>query len=80
VKNESISFEWDASGKLARVDVVMESVSTNKTTLEITESSYELSEKEVSKALQQMQGWTDFICSLKAYLYTGVNLRNGKMA
>ena len=34
---------------------------------------------EVSKALLQTQGWTDFVNSLKAYLYTGINLRNGKM-
>ena len=32
----------------------------------------------IEKALQQTQGWTDFICSMKAFLYCGINLRNGR--
>ncbi len=50
-----------------------------KTNIEISESGFEMKKKENKKALLQTQGWTDFICSLKAYLYTGVNLRNGKV-
>lgn len=76
--NKSVSFEWMASGDMARVDIILEAVSTNKTVIKITESDWDMTEKGVAQALQQTQGWTDFICSLKAYLYTGINLRNWK--
>jgi hypothetical protein len=33
----------------------------------------------VTVALQQTQGWTDFICSMKAFLYGGINLRSGRV-
>jgi len=50
-----------------------------KTNIEITEDSFEENEEGIKRAMGQTQGWTDFICSLKAYLYTGINLRTAKM-
>ncbi|MFT6850543.1 MAG: hypothetical protein ACJATA_001357 [Sphingobacteriales bacterium] len=38
-----------------------------------------MNEEGVQRAMRQTQGWTDFICSLKGFLYTGINLRTGKM-
>lgn len=79
IKNEQITFDWEASGKKARVSISLISENADKTKITITEDSFEANEDGIAKALQQTQGWTDFICSLKAYLYTGINLRNGKM-
>ena len=79
IENEQITFDWEASGNKARVSMSFSSEGENKTKLVITEDSFEANEKGIAKALQQTQGWTDFTCSLKAYLYTGINLRNGKM-
>jgi len=79
IENEQITFDWEASGNKATVSMSLSSKEENKTKLVITENSFEANEKGIAKALQQTQGWTDFICSLKAYLYTGINLRNGKM-
>ncbi len=76
---ERIEFEWNATGQTAsRVLMVFEEKEKNTTLLKITESSFEFTAEDVKNALGQTQGWTDFACSLKAYLYTGINLRNGK--
>lgn len=77
VKNKQISFEWKASGILTTVDITLKTKNGSQTNIKITEHPFIMNKEEVTKALQQTQGWTDFICSLKAYLYTGINLRNG---
>lgn len=51
----------------------------NKMKIVITEDSFEANEGGIKKAMQQTQARTDFICVLKAYLYTGIYLRNGNM-
>lgn len=79
VVNKSIKFSWDASRKMAEVEMLFSDNNENETAIEITESAFDLTEADIQKAMGQTQGWTDFICSLKAYLYTGINLRNGKM-
>ncbi|MDP1745066.1 MAG: SRPBCC domain-containing protein [Bacteroidota bacterium] len=77
-ENELITFEWAASGVTARVDIVFKAIDPNSTSVTITEKSFPFDKTGVSKALGQTQGWTDFLCSLKAYLYCGINLRNGR--
>jgi uncharacterized protein YndB with AHSA1/START domain len=79
IKNKQITLDWEASGKKSRVSISLNSEKADKTKITITEDSFEDNKDGITKALQQTQGWTDFICSLKAYLYTGINLRNGKM-
>ena len=76
-QNKRISFDWVASGQLATVDINLKKEDKEKTNIVITEGLFYPDEAGIQKALQQTQGWTDFICSLKAYLYTGINLRNG---
>lgn len=78
--NTSISFEWQASGKKAIVDIYLTTQNPDQTNIKITESAFEMTKDGTQKALQQTQGWTDFICSLKAYLYTGINLRNASFS
>jgi uncharacterized protein YndB with AHSA1/START domain len=75
--NERITFHWAASGLMAQVDIVFTALDSNSTSISISEKSFPFDPAGVSKALQQTQGWTDFTCSLKAYLYSGINLRNG---
>ena len=77
-ENKLISFEWAASGVKAQVDIVFTAIDSNSTSITITEKSFPFDKVGVSKALQQTQGWTDFICSMKAFLYCGINLRNGR--
>jgi uncharacterized protein YndB with AHSA1/START domain len=77
-ENEEISFEWKASGIIANVEIHLNSIDANSTSITITEKSFPFDQIGVSKALQQTQGWTDFICSMKAFLYVGINLRSGR--
>ncbi|MBI9036426.1 MAG: SRPBCC domain-containing protein [Bacteroidales bacterium] len=80
VENQKIHFEWNAIGGTAsEVNITLEAIHDKHTNIQISESSFQLSQNDVQKAIEQTQGWTDFICCLKAYLYTGINLRNGKM-
>jgi uncharacterized protein YndB with AHSA1/START domain len=78
-KNELISFEWAASGISALVSIHFTAIDPDSTSVTITEESFPFDHAGVAKALQQTQGWTDFICSMKAYLYCGINLRNGRV-
>ena len=77
-ENEHISFEWSAGGIKTAVDMWFSSKGISTTHVSITERSFPANEKGIKQALQQTQGWTDFLCSLKAFLYCSVNLRNGK--
>jgi uncharacterized protein YndB with AHSA1/START domain len=77
IPNELISFEWSATGETALVDIRLNSEAAAKTSITITEKPRKIPKDEIAKALGQTQGWTYFICSLKAYLYTGINLRKG---
>lgn len=79
VNNEQITFNWEANGNKSLVSMSFSSEGKNKTNVVITEDAFEFDVEGIKKAMQQTQGWTDFLCSLKAYLYTGINLRNGKM-
>ncbi len=79
IENEKIMFNWEVSGKKSQITMLFFLQDKNKTKMEIREDLFEENEEGIAKAMQQTQGWTDFICSLKAYLYAGINLRSGKM-
>ncbi len=76
-ENTNLSFEWTASGQLAMVDIHLTVKDSNQTKITITEGPFDLSEEQVKRMMGQTHGWVDFMCSLKAWLYTGINLRNG---
>jgi uncharacterized protein YndB with AHSA1/START domain len=78
IVNELISFEWAASGVTARVDMFFDAINEEMTSVKIVEDGWPLDKQGVARALGQTQGWTDFLCSLKAYLYTGIKLREGR--
>ncbi len=78
-ENRNIVFSWKGNKVATEVEMEFNSQSDNITEVSIKERSYDNNEEGIKKVMQQTQGWTDFICSLKAYLYTGINLRNGEM-
>lgn len=59
--------------------MLLSSEEKHKIKIFITKDAFEANDEGLKKAFQQTQGCTDFVCSLKAYLYTSMNLRNGKM-
>lgn len=77
-ENRRIVFDWEASGRKARVTIRLEGRDDATTLVSINETGFPLDEAGVRQALQQTQGWTDFLCSMKAFLQHGVNLRLGR--
>jgi hypothetical protein len=47
------------------------------TVVKITESSWTADFKGAKQCMGQVEGWTHFLCCLKAYLEYGINLREG---
>jgi uncharacterized protein YndB with AHSA1/START domain len=79
VTDDRITFLWAAGGAPTQVTITL-TADGAKTKLVATEGPFERSDDAVARALQQTQGWTDFCCSLRAYLHHGVNLRANKQA
>ena len=45
--------------------------------IKITESDWPADYKGANQCMEQVEGWTNFLCCLKAYLEYGINLRVG---
>jgi uncharacterized protein YndB with AHSA1/START domain len=78
VPNSLIRFRWSATGVPSLVTIALEATGNDTTRVRITEEGWEAGEEKAAKVVQQSIGWTDFFCSLKAYLLFHVNLRKGK--
>jgi uncharacterized protein YndB with AHSA1/START domain len=77
--NRRIAFRWPADGPSTHVTLTLEP-DGERTKLVATEGPFELTDAGVKRALGQTQGWTDFSCSLRAYVVHGINLRLAKPA
>lgn len=77
-KDALIVFRWAGSGVPTKVNIELSDDGNGHTQIEIRESAFAPEPEGIRRALEQTQGWTHFICCLQAWLYTGVNLRNGQ--
>ncbi len=77
-EERKIVFDWSASGVKTRVTIALEACDPNMTLVRIRESGWPMNQEGVSRALQQTQGWTDFLCCMKAFLQHRINLRLGR--
>lgn len=78
-ENETLVFCWEATGHKKDVTIHLSALDEQTTSIDIKEYPFSTDQDDVKKVIQQTQGWTDFVCCLKAYLYTGINLRSGQM-
>jgi uncharacterized protein YndB with AHSA1/START domain len=78
VPHSLVQFSWVATGGPSLVTIRLEEGVHQATTITITEEGWAADESAPAKVVQQAIGWTDFFCSLKAYLLFHVNLRSGK--
>jgi uncharacterized protein YndB with AHSA1/START domain len=70
-----VSFLWSASGVEALVE--MEIVpAEGGTLLKVSESEWPADAKGTARCVEQTQGWTHFLCCMKAHLEYGINLRS----
>jgi uncharacterized protein YndB with AHSA1/START domain len=76
-KDKVVSFEWNGSGTNCVVVITLEARSDKKTFVIITESEWPADYKGAKQCMGQVEGWTNFLCCLKAYLEYGINLRVG---
>jgi len=76
-KDKVVSFEWGGSGNNCVVVVSLEAKSEYKTLVVVTESDWPADYKGAKQCMGQVEGWTNFLCCLKAYLEYGINLRVG---
>ncbi|MCW6532237.1 SRPBCC domain-containing protein [Sphingomonas sp. MMSM20] len=76
-KDSEIVYESSALGQLLRTTITFEADGSDATVITIVDSSFELNEEGVKRALGQNAGWTYTLCGLKAYLQFGINLRTG---
>ena len=76
-KNNLVSFTWDGSGSECTVKILLESKEANKTLVKISEEEWTPDFEGAKRCMGQVEGWTHFLCCLKAYLEYGINLRVG---
>jgi len=76
-KDKVVSFEWNGSGVNCVVVITLEPKGENQTLVKITESEWPADYKGANQCMGQVEGWTNFLCCLKAYLEYGINLRAG---
>lgn len=76
-KDKTVSFEWNGSGVNCVVVITLEPKGNDKTLVKITESEWMADYKGANQCMGQVEGWTHFLCCLKAYLEYGINLRAG---
>jgi len=76
-KDKTVSFEWNGSGVECVVVITLEPKGKDKTLVKITESDWPADYKGANQCMGQVEGWTHFLCCLKAYLEYGINLRVG---
>jgi hypothetical protein len=80
VDDDRIRFQWQASGVRTLVDLEVLPDDATSTVVRVTESAWPNDDDGVAMALEQTAGWTDFLCSLKACVLHGINLREGRTA
>jgi len=73
--NKTIGFEWSTGGEAKQVLIELNSITDSQTKITITESEFNNSDDDIKAMMGQTQGWTHFVCCLKAYLYANINLR-----
>ena len=76
-KGREIVYESSALGQKLHTTITFEPDGADATVVTIRDSSFEMTEDGVKRALGQNAGWTHTLCGLKAYVQFGINLRRG---
>jgi uncharacterized protein YndB with AHSA1/START domain len=75
VQDQRLAFTWGASGQEKRVTIDVAADSLGATAVNVTEGTWESDEEGIRAYGEQIQGWTSFLCCLKASVEHSVNLR-----
>ncbi|NLJ43227.1 MAG: ATPase [Bacteroidales bacterium] len=77
IKDEYISFNWDAEGTELLVEITLTPRGESSTLVTVSEGSRDNDEKGIQWLAGNSAGWANFLACLKAYLEYGINLRKG---
>jgi uncharacterized protein YndB with AHSA1/START domain len=79
IKNERIVFEWpaEAGGYNTRVEMIFKPIDKDNTLVQISETGWKSDPAGIKASYGNAGGWMHMMCSLKAYLEYGINLRAG---
>lgn len=72
--NRLVSFVWDPE---TVVKIILEAQPDKSTLIKVTEDGKEFNEKNLKWALENTEGWANFLACMKAYLEYGIQLRKG---
>lgn len=72
--NESVVFVWDPKSV---VTINLEKRSKNDTIVRVIEEGYQQNEEGIHWALEQTEGWANFLACMKGWLEYGIHLRQG---
>lgn len=82
-KEKRIVLRWDASvpqgepGYKTRIEMNFEPLDDGGTLVTIAEAGWREDENGLKKSYLNCEGWTQMLCSMKAFLEYGINLRQG---
>jgi uncharacterized protein YndB with AHSA1/START domain len=82
-RDERIVLRWDASvpegepGYKTRIEMNFEQLDDGGTLVTIAETGWHEGENGLRKSYLNCVGWTQMLCSMKAFLEYGINLRDG---
>lgn len=74
VQNQFISFVWDPE---TVVKISLKTQQDNSTLVLVLEDGKEMNEANLKWALENTEGWANFLACMKAYLEYGIHLRKG---
>ncbi len=78
VPNELIVLGWEgAKGLQTRVEMQFEKAGQNDTIVRISETGWRETQADLDSSYLNCFGWGHVLCSLKAYVEYGINLRKG---
>lgn len=76
-KDKYISFNWNVGNAETLTEIFFEKRNDNLTLVKITEKDWSADYEGATHLMGQTEGWTNFLCCLKAYVEHGIDLRAG---
>ena len=81
---QSIVFQWATSDEagspeeyVTTVTIIFKALADGRTHISITETGWRETDSGLTASYSNCSGWMQMLCSLKAYLEYGINLREG---
>ena len=78
-RNESITFQWSATGVETTVEITLKSLSQDVTQINVIETGWPCDQTGAEKVNQQTGGWMNMLFCMKGFLEYNISLRDGSV-